>query len=75
MIHLINKNDKDVISTAGFVKNAVFYKDMLAFYDSYYKLMSEKPSSLPSYCYKKGNYYSVYTVFHRKKVHYLFHLM
>lgn len=57
MIHLINKNDKDVISTAGFVKNAVFYKDMLAFYDSYYKLMSEKPSSLPSYCYKKGNYY------------------
>ena len=57
MANLINKNDKDVISSAGFIKNAVFYKDMLAFYDAYNNLMQQKVSSLPSYCYKKGTYY------------------
>lgn len=57
MINLINKNDKDVVSSAGFIKNAVFYKDMLAFYDAYEKLMQEKPSDLPSFCYKKGRFY------------------
>lgn len=57
MVHLINKNDKDVVASAGFIKNAVFYKDMFAFYDAYEALMQEKPSDLPHYCYKKGTFY------------------
>ena len=57
MAHLINRNDKDVIATGSFVKNAVFYKDMLAFYDAYKNLMETSVSKLPSFCYKKGTYY------------------
>lgn len=57
MANLINKNDKDVVASAGFIKNAIFYKDMLAFYDAYDKLMNQKVSKLPSFCYKKGTYY------------------
>ncbi len=57
MVHLINRNDKDVIAGGSFVKNAVFYKDMLAFYDAYVLLMETKVSKLPSFCYKKGIYY------------------
>ena len=57
MANLINKTDKNVVSSAGFIKNAVFYKDMFAFYDAYEKLMQQKPSSLPNFCYKKGTYY------------------
>ena len=57
MAHLINRNDKDVIASGSFVKNAVFYKDMLAFYDAYKKLMETNVSKLPSFCYKKGTYY------------------
>lgn len=57
MVNLINRNDKDVIASAGFIKNAIFYKDMLAFYDAYKQLMEQKVTKLPSYCYKKGVYY------------------
>ncbi len=57
MAHLINKNDKEVIASGSFVKNAVFYKDMLAFYDAYKNLMETNVSKLPSFCYKKGTYY------------------
>ena len=57
MVNLINKNDKDVITSAGFIKNAIFYKDMLAFYDAYKQFMEQKVTKLPSYCYKKGSYY------------------
>lgn len=57
MIGLLSKSDKDVISGAGFVKNAVFYKDMLAFYDAYEKLMQTKKDKLPSFCYKNGTFY------------------
>ena len=57
MVHLINKNDKDVIAGSGFVKNAVFYKDMLAFYDAYSNLMQTKLKDLPSFCYKNGNFH------------------
>ena len=57
MAHLINRNDKDVIASGSFVKNAVFYKDMLAFYDAYKNLMETSVSKLPSFCYKKGTYY------------------
>lgn len=57
MVNLINKNDKDVVSAGGFIKNAIFYKDMLAFYDAYENLMSQKVSKLPAYCYKKGQFY------------------
>lgn len=57
VVNLINKNDKDVISSAGFIKNAVFYKDLIAFYDAYNNLMQQKVSKLPAYCYKKGTYY------------------
>ena len=31
MVDLLNKNDNSVLSKDGFVKNAVFYKDMFAF--------------------------------------------
>ena len=57
MVNLINKSDKNVINNSGFVKNAVFYKDMLAFYDAYTKLMQEKVSKIPSFCYKNGTFY------------------
>lgn len=57
MAFLINKNDKDVIACGGFVKNAVFYKDMFAFYDAYFKLMETDVSKLPEICYKKGKFY------------------
>ena len=50
MANLINKNDKDVVASAGFIKNAIFYKDMLAFYDAYKQLMEQKVTKLPSYC-------------------------
>ncbi len=54
--YLLTKNDKNVISGSGFVKNAVFYKDMLAFYDAYNNLMQQSTSSLPSFCFKNGKY-------------------
>ena len=57
MAHLINRNDKDVIASGSFVKNAVFYKYMLAFYDAYKKLVETSVSKLPSFCYKKGTFY------------------
>lgn len=57
MAFLINKNDKNVIACGGFVKNAVFYKDMFAFYDAYLKLMETDVSKLPEICYKKGKFY------------------
>ena len=48
MIKLLNEKDKDVINGSGFVKNAVFYKDMLAFYDAYQNLMKNDISKIPS---------------------------
>lgn len=48
---LIQKSDNKVMANSSFVKNAVFYKDMFAFYDAYNFVVSQDESSLPNYCY------------------------
>ena len=35
MFNLIKEEDYDVLANSNFAKNAIFYKDMLAFYDAY----------------------------------------
>lgn len=56
MIGLISKGDSEVLANSGFIKNAVFYKDMLAFYDAYSKLLSLEADEIPNYCkVGKGN--------------------
>ncbi len=48
---LVQVNDKKVMSNSNFVKNAVFYKDMFAFYDAYNFIVNQKQESLPNYCF------------------------
>ena len=48
MTHLINADDGKILAGSEFVKNAVFYKDMLAFYDAYEKIMSYDKELLPN---------------------------
>ncbi len=57
MFSLISKDDNKVMVNSRFVKNAVFYKDLFAFFDTYEKLMAEDKNNLPSFCVdKNGNY-------------------
>ncbi len=57
MAVLLDKNDRFVINNSNFVKNAVFYKDMLAFYDAYEKLLNIEKEKLPSFCFHRGRFY------------------
>ena len=56
MVSLIREQDNSVLSKDGFVKNAVFYKDLFAFYDAYTKLMKTDTADLPGYVYHKNRY-------------------
>ena len=56
MVALLNKNDNSVLSRDGFVKNAVFYKDMFAFYDAYVMIMEKNTDDLPGYVFYKERY-------------------
>lgn len=57
MFSLIDSKDSKVMANSRFVKNAVFYKDLFAFFDAYEKLMAEDKANLPNYCViKKGEY-------------------
>ncbi|MBQ8424860.1 MAG: hypothetical protein IJX17_02420 [Clostridia bacterium] len=50
MIPLINQSDKYVLGIVDNLKNAVLYKDMLAFYDAYTSFYSLGIENLPNYC-------------------------
>lgn len=57
MVNLVSKDDRLKMKNTKFVKNAVFYKDMFAFYDAYNLLMSKPKDALPTFCfYPNGNY-------------------
>lgn len=55
MFQLIKSEDAKVLSSSGFVKNAIFYKDMFAFFDAYEKMTTEFKDSLPNFCFVKKN--------------------
>ena len=49
MFSLIKKEDALVLQNASIMKNAVFFKDMLAFCDAYGKIMETDRDELPNY--------------------------
>ncbi len=49
MFSVIDANDSKVMANSRFVKNAVLYKDMLAFFDLYENVMSAKKRELPNF--------------------------
>lgn len=51
MFTLLKLEDKNVLKDSNFVKNAIFYKDMLCFYNAYETLMEQK-DKLPNFCFK-----------------------
>lgn len=57
MIPLINKSDRKVLAKADGIKNAVYYLDMIAFYDAYSSFVGFGISNLPNYCVIGGNLY------------------
>ena len=59
MFSLISADDCKVMVNSRFVKNAVFYKDLFAFFDTYEKLMAEDKKSLPSFCVDKNGKYNL----------------
>ncbi len=50
MVGLISENDSKVLGGTGFIKNAVLYKDLFAFYDAYVNLLSLDSNDIPNYC-------------------------
>lgn len=50
MVKLISNSDNKVMQNSSFVKNAVMYKDMFAFYDAYEKLVGSGADNMPNYC-------------------------
>ena len=57
MFSIINKEDSKIMANSRFVKNAVLYKDMLAFFDLYENIMSTNKNELPNFVFlPKGGY-------------------
>ena len=56
MTKLLNPEDNKKFNGKALAKNAMFYKDLLAFYDAYENLMSKETSTLPNYCFWNGSY-------------------
>lgn len=56
MLKFIKDKDYTFLKSNPFEKNAVFYKDLLVFYDAYTNLLNTDPESLPNYCYWNGDY-------------------
>ncbi len=52
MFKLLKPEDKSFLNNSNFVKNAIFYKDMMCFYEAYSKIY-ERRESLPNFCYVK----------------------
>lgn len=50
MIHLIKKSDRKVLAKTDGIKNAIYYIDMIAFYDAYSSFVGFGISNLPNYC-------------------------
>lgn len=50
MVNLISEGDNEVLNKSGFIKNAVMYKDLFAFYDAYVNLLSQDINDIPNYC-------------------------
>ena len=50
MFVLLKDEDKNVLSGSNFAKNAVFYKDMLCFFDAYEKI-TDRIDNLPDFCF------------------------
>ena len=65
MFSLISADDCKVMVNSRFVKNAVFYKDLFAFFDTYEKLMAEDKKSLPSFCVDKNGKYNQSRLYRR----------
>ena len=57
MFSVISREDSKIMANSRFVKNAVLYKDMLAFFELYENVMSAKKSELPNFVFlPKGGY-------------------
>ena len=57
MFSVIVKEDSKIMANSRFVKNAVFYKDLLAFYEFYENIMSIPKKELPNYViFPQGGY-------------------
>ena len=50
MFNLIKEEDYEVLAGSNFAKNAMFYKDMLAFCNAFDEVTSD-PSKLPNFCF------------------------
>ena len=50
MFHLIKEEDYDVLANSNFAKNAMFYKDMLAFCNAFDEV-TNNPKKLPNFCF------------------------
>lgn len=53
MLKLLNVQDKDILGNSSFTKNAIFYKDLLAFCGAY-KIITEHENDLPNFCFDVG---------------------
>lgn len=56
MVELLKEDDRKVLSKDGFMKNAVFYKDLFAFYDAYVRIMETDKQDLPSYVFHQNKF-------------------
>lgn len=57
MFSIISKEDSKIMANSRFVKNAVLYKDMLAFFELYENIMSTDKNELPNFVFlPKGGY-------------------
>lgn len=52
MFKLLNPEDKVFLDNSNFVKNAVFYKDMMCFFEAYQQIYNKR-ENLPNFCYAK----------------------
>ena len=55
MFKLLKSEDKNFLGNSNFAKNAIFYKDMLCFFDAYEKIM-ERKDELPNFCFLENGY-------------------
>jgi len=53
MFSLIKSDDAKILSNSRFTKNAIFYKDMFAFFDAYEKFTTDYKNDLPNFCFVK----------------------
>ncbi len=54
MLKLLNTEDANVIGNSSFAKNAILYKDLIAFCEAYRHIL-EHESELPNFCFSEKN--------------------